>query len=107
VASATAGSEPADSAAAPQALPQAGCACASAVPVQTVDVGGRAVAIAALPLIFEQLRGAGKAPGAAVAGELLETVKIYNDIAAGADEELAIALAREYAAFCAREPARP
>jgi uncharacterized metal-binding protein len=99
---AAAGSEPAESAAAPQA----GCACASAVPVQTVDVDGRAVAIAALPLIFEQLRGAGKAPGAAVSRELLETVKIYNDVAAGTDEELATALAREYAAFCARETAR-
>lgn len=86
--------------------PQAGCACASAIPVQTLDVDGRAVAIAALPLIFEQLRGAGKVPGAEVTQELLETVKIYNDVPAGSDDELAAALAREYAAFCGREPAR-
>ena len=32
--------------------------------------------------------------------ELLETVKIYNDVPAGTDEGLAAALAREYAAFC-------
>jgi len=92
--------------AAPQAAAQGGCACASAIPVQTVDVDGRAVAIAALPLIFEQFRGAGKAPSAEVAKELLETVLIYNDVAAGTDDELAAALAREYAAFCGQELAR-
>lgn len=92
--------------AAAPAAPQAGCACGSGIPVQTVDVDGRAVPIAALPLIFEQFRGAGKAPGAEVAKELLETVKIYNDVAAGTDEAYAAALEREYAAFCDQEPAR-
>jgi uncharacterized metal-binding protein len=90
-----------------EAAPQAGCACASAIPVQTVDVDGRPVPLAALPLIFEQFRGAGKAPGAEVTQELLATVKIYNDVAAGTDEELAAALAREYAAFCGQKQARP
>ena len=90
-----------------EAAPQAGCACASAIPVQTVDVDGRPVPLAALPLIFEQFRGAGKAPGAEVAKELLETVKIYNDVPAGTDEEYAAALAREYAAFCHPTGSRP
>lgn len=84
----------------PEAASPAGCACASAIPVQTVDVDGRAVSLAALPLIFEQFRGAGKAPGATVTQELLATVKIYNDVAPGTDDTLAAALAREYAAFC-------
>ena len=92
--------------ASPSAAPQAGCACGSGIPVQTVDVDGRAVPIAALPLIFEQFRSRGKAPGAEVATELLETVKIYNDVTPGTDEPLAAALEREYAAFCAQEPAR-
>jgi uncharacterized metal-binding protein len=86
-------------AATPEAAPEAGCACASAIPVQTVDVDGQAVPLAALPLIFEQFRGAGKAPGAEVTNELLETVKIYNDVPPGADEAYRVALAREYAAF--------
>jgi uncharacterized metal-binding protein len=86
--------------------PQDSCACASAIPVQTLDVDGQAVAIAALPLIFKQLRAAGKEPGAEAAKELLETVKIYNDLPPGSDDELATALARAYAAFCGREPAR-
>lgn len=86
--------------ASPGAAPQAGCACASAIPVQTVDVDGQAIPLAALPLIFESFRGAGKAPGPDVTRELLETVRIYNDVPAGMDTALAAALAREYAAFC-------
>ena len=86
---------------------QAACACASAIPVQIVDVDGKAVPLAALPLIFEQFRGAGKAPGAEVTQELLATVRIYNDVAAGMDEELAAALGREYAAFCHPTRSRP
>ncbi len=81
---------------------QASCACASAIPVQTVDVAGQVVPLAALPLIFEQFRGAGKVPGAEVTKELLATVRIYNDVPAGADEAYAAALARAYAAFCGR-----
>ncbi len=94
-------------AATPEAMPQAGCACASAIPVQTVDVDGRPVPLAALPLIFEQFRGAGKVPGAEVTLELLATVKIYNDVAPGTNDELAAALAREYAAFCDPAGTRP
>jgi hypothetical protein len=56
-------------------------------------------------LIFEQFRGAGKAPGAEVTKELLETVKIYNDVPVGTDEAYTVALAREYAAFCRQKGA--
>ena len=90
----------------PGGPPQAGCACASTIPVQTVDVDGTAIPLAALPLIFEQFRGAGKAPGADVTQELLETVRIYNDVPAGMDTALAAALARGYATFCAPAEAR-
>ena len=75
--------------------------------MQTVDVDGQAVPLAALPLIFEQFRAAGKAPGAEVTQELLATVKIYNDVPAGTDEAYLAALAREYAAFCGQKQARP
>ena len=91
----------------PAGTPQVGCACGSGIPVQTVDMNGQAVPLAALPLIFEQLRGAGKAPGDEATRELLATVKIYNDVPAGMDEELAAALAREYAAFCQQAGSRP
>jgi uncharacterized metal-binding protein len=83
-----------------ESAPQAACACASAIPMRTVDVDGQPVPLAALPLIFEQLRGAGKAPGPEVAKELLELVKIYNDLPVGTDEAYAAALGRDYAAYC-------
>jgi uncharacterized metal-binding protein len=86
-----------------ESAPQAGCACASAIPCQEVDVDGRTVSLAALPLVFEQFRGAGKAPGPEVTQELLGAVKIYNDVPAGTDEAYLAALGREYAAFCARK----
>lgn len=85
---------------------QAACACASAIPIQKVDVAGRTVLLAGLPLIFEQFRGAGKVPGAGVTKELLEIVKVYNDVPAGTDEEYTAALAREYAAFYRQKKAR-
>jgi hypothetical protein len=96
----------AEPAAPSQDAPQAGCACGSAIPVQTVDVDGRTVSLVALPLIFEQFRGAGKAPGAEVAEELLGMVKVYNDVPVGTDEAYLAALAREYAAFCGEQGAQ-
>jgi len=86
---------------------QAACSCGSAIPIQKVDVDGRAVSLAALPLIFEQFHGAGKAPGAEAARELLEVVKIYNEVPGGTDEEYSAALAREYATFYREKEAQP
>jgi uncharacterized metal-binding protein len=89
------------------AAPEPGCACASAIPCQVLDVDGRSVSLAALPLIFEQFHGTGKRPGAEVSRELLEVVKIYNEVPAGTEESYTLALAREYAAFCGQKQARP
>ncbi len=86
---------------------QAACSCGSAIPIQKVDVDGRTVSLAALPLIFEQFHGAGKAPGAEATRELLEIVKIYNEVPVGTDQEYMAALAREYAAFYREKEARP
>jgi uncharacterized metal-binding protein len=86
---------------------QAACSCGSAIPIQNVDVDGRTVSLAALPLIFEQFHGAGKAPGAEATRELLEIVKIYNEVPVGTDQEYMAALAREYAAFYREKEARP
>ena len=52
-----------------------------------------------LPLIFQQFRERARAPEAA-ADELLETVKIYNAVPPGDEEEYRAAIVREYAAFC-------
>ena len=86
--------------AAPQESVQATCSCQAAIPIQKVTINGRTVSLVALPLIFEQFRAAGKAPDAGVARELLDVVRIYNEVPAGAEEDYVTALARDYAAFC-------
>jgi hypothetical protein len=75
------------------------CACGSGIPVSDVEIGEKTVTLAALPLIFEQFRLAGKAPGDATATELLEIVRIYNQVPQGAEQAYASAVLREYAAF--------
>ncbi len=79
------------------------CSCGSGIPVQAVMVGGQRVTLVGLPLILAQFRDAGKAASQSTTRELLETVKIYNQVPAGEDEAYAAALAREYAAFCHQE----
>lgn len=87
----------------PPTAVEATCSCGSGIPVQSIEIDGQRLALVALPLIFAQLREAGKAPDASVARELLETVKIYNPVPADAETRYAEALVQEYAAYCARE----
>ena len=68
-------------------------------------MSGHSVTLIALPLIFEQLRTAGKQPGDAATRELLEVVKVYNPIPEDETAAYVEALAREYAAYCAKETA--
>jgi uncharacterized metal-binding protein len=84
----------------------AACSCGSGIPVQKVDIEGDTVSLTALPLIFEQFREAGKEPGAGLAGELLETVRLYNPIPADREIDFEAAVLREYRAFWAREEER-
>lgn len=91
----------------PPALPQgpveAPCACGSGIPVRKVVVEGQEVTFIALPLIFEQLHAAGKAPCDSAARELLETARIYNPIPAELEGAYQAALLRDYAAYCAEK----
>ena len=87
----------------PQTAVEATCSCGSGIPVQSVEIDGQRVALVALPLIFAQLREAGKAPDEDAARELLESVRIYNPVPAEAEAGYAAALLDAYAAFCARE----
>jgi uncharacterized metal-binding protein len=82
---------------------QATCSCGSGIPVQKVIVEGQEVTLIALPLIFQQFREAAKAPGSGVSRELLEVVKVYNEVPAEAEAAYVTVLAREYAAFCERQ----
>ena len=80
-----------------------GCSCGSGVPVRVLTIAGRSVEVVALPLIFERMRETHKSPSAAAIQELLEMVKIYNDVAPEAEAAWREVLAREFAAHCERE----
>jgi len=79
---------------------QATCSCSSGIPVQDVIINGQTVTLIALPLIFQQFRDSSKPASPDTTRELLESVKIYNPIPPGEEDAYAVALDREYAAFC-------
>jgi hypothetical protein len=81
---------------------EVGCSCGSGVAVAKLDIGGKTVELAALPLIFQKFRKAGR-PLDEAADELFATVKIYNAVPPEAEASCREAVLREYAAFCQKE----
>ncbi len=79
------------------------CACGSGIPVQKVMIAGQPVGLVALPFIFEQFYTEGKLPAPGTDHALLEVVKIYNPVPAGAEDSYVEALQRAYQAFCAQK----
>ncbi len=79
------------------------CACSAGVPVGKLVIGGEPVEVLALPLVFQQLREAGRAADEATARELLETVKAYNQVPRDVEEGWREELLRAYAAFCEKK----
>ncbi|HXP59706.1 MAG TPA: putative zinc-binding protein [Dongiaceae bacterium] len=82
---------------------EATCSCGSGVPVTKVTIGGQAVELVALPLIFRQFRERGRRQDEKALCELFETVKIYNAVPPEAEGSYREAVLREYAAFCRKE----
>ena len=76
-----------------------GCSCGSVIPTKKVNIGGKTVELLALPLVFQKFHDLGRSPGTA-AEELLETVKIYNQVPPEDESSYRDAIAREYATFC-------
>jgi len=76
------------------------CSCGSGVPVSRLVIGGEPVELLALPLVFQQFREAGRGADEATARDLLETVKIYNQVPRDAEERWREEILRAYAAFC-------
>jgi uncharacterized metal-binding protein len=83
-----------------------GCSCGSGIPVRHLTIAGQSVEVVALPLIFDKLREAKRAPGDAVVQDLLEMVKVYNYVAPEVEASWREVLAREYAAHCEKEVSR-
>jgi hypothetical protein len=87
----------------PQEPVVATCSCGSGVPIQKVEINGQMVTLVALPLIFQRIYEAGKLPSNGTLKELMDTVKIYNPISAEEEPAYAVALEREYAAYCQKQ----
>ncbi len=77
------------------------CSCGSGVPVKIIEIAGRKVEVLALPLILKMFRESGKPAVDGTAAELLETVRLYNQIPEGEEASWKLALGREYASYCA------
>jgi len=84
---------------------QATCSCGSGIPVQEVVINRQTVALIALPLIFQQFLDGGKPATKETVRELVDVIKIYNPVPPCEEEAYAVALRREYAAFCEQQGA--
>jgi uncharacterized metal-binding protein len=82
------------------------CSCGSGIPIQKLIISGQEVTFVGLPLIFQQFREAGKAPGDATLGEIMDTVKIYNLVPVEDEPAYSEAILGEYRVFCGKEIAR-
>ena len=89
----------------PQAAPvEATCSCGSGIPVRKVVVAGAALEIVALPPILAGLRAAGRVADEALARELLDMVRVYNEVPPAQEDAWSAALLAEYAADLAKGP---
>jgi hypothetical protein len=76
------------------------CGCTTGLPSGTLQVDGKAVVIAGLPLLFQQCRDDGLAADSPDApARLLAVVRIYHAIDDGEAQAYAVALAAAYRAF--------
>jgi hypothetical protein len=80
------------------------CACGSPSPEGKLEVGGKAITINGLPLIFQHLEKKGLQPGNGSADTLLETVRIYHAIEPEEEADYRQALADAYQRYCQRRP---
>jgi len=75
---------------------EAACACTRPVPGGNLEIGGRTVTVAGLPLIFEHLAESGLAADDSSADKLLETVRIYHPIEPDEEQEYKSSLIEAY-----------
>lgn len=80
--------------------------CSCGVPTQEgkLDVGGVAVTINGLPLIFDHLMKKGLVPDDACGDMLLETVRIYHPIGCNEEAVYRESLCMAYRTYCRKQP---
>jgi uncharacterized metal-binding protein len=87
------------------AVNTAACACGSGVPVTAVQLDGRSVEVLALAPILELAYGQGLRSDGAIPGQIMDTVRVYNEIPAGDEMLWEQAVAVAWRDFCAgKEP---
>jgi len=92
-----------ESSKAPAASNGTRCACGSPSPEGKLEVGGKAVTVNGLPLIFQHLEKKGLQPGNGSADTLLETVRIYHAIEPEEEAGYRQALTDAYQRYCQRQ----
>jgi hypothetical protein len=78
------------------------CACSRPSQEGKLEIKGKSVIIAGLPLIFQQLQKKGLAPNADCGDKLLQTVRIYHAIDAHEEADYRDAITAAYQAYCER-----
>jgi len=78
------------------------CACGKPSQEGKLEVKGKPVIIAGLPMIFQHLQKKGLLPDGSCADALLETVRIYHAIDAREEADYRDALVAAYQAYCSR-----
>jgi uncharacterized metal-binding protein len=78
------------------------CACNKPSKEGKLEIKGKPVEIAGLPLIFQQLRKKGLEPNADCGDKLLQTVRIYHFIDIHEEVDYQDALAAAYRTYCDR-----
>ncbi len=80
---------------------EASCSCAADIPVGSVMVVGVRLSLVGLPLIFEQACAQEKPSTRHTAQELLEEIRIYNNLESIDVDALIVVLLREYETYLA------
>jgi hypothetical protein len=81
---------------------EATCSCGSGIPVRRLAIAGSTMQVIALPPILAELRG--RPVDDALARDLLDMVKIYNEVPPEQETAWTAALVAEYTAEAAKEP---
>ncbi len=85
------------------AAPVVMCSCGSGIPVTRAMINNHVVELLALPLIFGQFReSGGRVDDPISVGKLMDTVKIYNEVAPAEEASYREVILAEYRAFCSR-----
>lgn len=85
------------------AAPGVACSCGSGIPMKKLKIAGRKIEVAALSLIYQSWRNAGRMPENGISSEMLQILKVYNPIPDNEEGAWEQAIAHDYALFCSEK----